>query len=154
VVKKELIIDKIEKIMSLIIPEIDTPWKYVDGLSLFYAEIQLIMVIKANEGVNAGTLAHIMKVTSGAVSQIAGKLLKKGLIESYRLPENRKEVFFRLTENGKKVFRAHQKHINKTGAAFMDFIDGLNQKETQTICSFLDIWTKGVIDFYNPVRKS
>jgi DNA-binding MarR family transcriptional regulator len=152
--KKGLVIDKIEKIMSLIVPEIDTPWDYGEGLSLFYAEIQLIMVIKANEGANAGSLARIMRVTSGAVSQIAGKLLKKELIESYRLPENRKEVFFRLTESGKKVVRAHQKHINKTGAAFMDFIDGLNQKELQKICDFLDIWGQSVADFYKPVRKS
>jgi DNA-binding MarR family transcriptional regulator len=150
---KELVIDKIEKIMSLVVPEIDTPWDYGEGFPLFYAEIQLIMVIQANDGANASTLASVMKVTGGAVSQIAGKLLKKGFIESYRLPDNRKEVFFRLTESGKKVFRAHKKHMNKTGIAFMGFIDGLNQRELQKICDFLDIWGQSVADFYKPVRK-
>ena len=150
---KELVIDKIEKIMSIIVPEIDTPWDYGMGFPLFYAEIQLLMIIKSNEGANAGALAHTMKVTAGAVSQIAGKLLKKELIESYRLPDNRKEVFFRLTKSGGKVFSAHQKHINKAGDAFMKFTDGLSRKDTQIICDFLDAWIQGVTDFYKPVRK-
>jgi len=152
-INSEHVIDKIEKIMSLIVPEIDTPWDYGVGFPLFYAEIQLIMVIKANEGANAGSLARAIQVTSGAVSQIAGKLLKKGLIESYRMPDNRKEVFFRLTKTGEKVYRDHQKHINKTGNSFIEYLNGLNQKEINTIYNFLDLWIQGVTDFYKPVRK-
>jgi len=152
-INSEHVIDKIEKIMSLIVPEIDTPWDYGVGFPLFYAEIQFIMVIKANEGANASSLARAIHVTGGAVSQIAGKLLKKGLIESYRLPDNRKEVFFRLTKSGEKVYHDHQKHITKTGNAFINFLDGLNQKEIYTINNFLDLWIKGVTDFYKPVRK-
>ena len=35
-------------------------------------------------------------MTRGAISKITKKLIKKGIIESYQKPDNKKEIYFRL----------------------------------------------------------
>jgi DNA-binding MarR family transcriptional regulator len=63
----------------------------------------MLETIKVNEGANVGELARRLGMTSGAVSQVTKKLLEKDLIEAYKKPGNRKEVFSRLTTLGERV---------------------------------------------------
>jgi DNA-binding MarR family transcriptional regulator len=46
-------------------------------------------------------------MTVGAISKTTRKLIKKGVLESYRKSDNKKEIYFRLTEQGKAVFKIH-----------------------------------------------
>ncbi|EPZ57316.1 marR family protein [[Clostridium] sordellii ATCC 9714] len=48
-------------------------------------------------------------MTRGAMSKLTKKLMKKGVIESYQKPDNKKEIYFRLTEQGKEVYKTHEK---------------------------------------------
>jgi DNA-binding MarR family transcriptional regulator len=47
-------------------------------------------------------------MTRGAISKITRKLIKKGIIESYQKPDNKKEIYFRLTEQGKVINKVHE----------------------------------------------
>lgn len=48
-------------------------------------------------------------MTRGAISKLTKKLIKKGLIVSYQKPDNKKEIYFRLTEQGKVINKVHEK---------------------------------------------
>lgn len=43
-------------------------------------------------------------ISTAAISQIAGQLEKRGLVERYSLPEDRRTVYVRITEAGEYVF--------------------------------------------------
>ncbi len=45
-------------------------------------------------------------MTTGAASKLTKKLLSKGLLIRYQKLENRKEVYFRLTERGETLYEA------------------------------------------------
>lgn len=47
-------------------------------------------------------------MTRGAISKITKKLIKKSIIESYQKPDNKKEIYFRLTEPGKAIYTIHE----------------------------------------------
>lgn len=47
-------------------------------------------------------------MTRGAISKMAKKLIKKGIIESYQKPDNKKEIYFRLTEQRQRVYNLHE----------------------------------------------
>lgn len=72
------------------------------------AEIHMIMAIHENEGIHVGGLAKKLKITKGSVSELLGKLERKGLIykktDSSKL--SRLNIF--LTEKGKI---AHEHHV-------------------------------------------
>ena len=74
------------------------------------SEIHCIAYIGEEEDSNVTRMAEAFDMTRGAVSKLTKKLVKKGLIENYQKPSNRKEVYFRLTGQGKAIFRIHEIH--------------------------------------------
>lgn len=71
------------------------------------SEVHCIEYIGNHTDANVTRLAESLYMTRGAISKITQKLLHKGLIESYRKPENQKEIYFRLTGEGQEVWRIH-----------------------------------------------
>lgn len=71
------------------------------------SEVHCIEYIGKNADSNVTKLSGSFYMTRGAISKIAQKLIKKGIIESYQMPDNKKEIYFRLTEQGKIVYKIH-----------------------------------------------
>lgn len=72
------------------------------------SEVHCIEYIGKNEDSNVTKLAEDFYMTKGAISKITKKMLNKGLIESYQKADNKKEIFFRLTESGQEIFNIHE----------------------------------------------
>ncbi|MDR1961608.1 MAG: winged helix DNA-binding protein [Gracilibacteraceae bacterium] len=83
-------------------------------------------------------MARFLGISNAAVSQVAKKLTKKALIDTYRTADNQREVFFRLTALGKKACDGHIKHHGKIYANFLDYYAKLDKKEIEVIVRFLD----------------
>ena len=71
------------------------------------AEVHYIECIGENKDSNLTKLADTLYMTRGAITKITRKLMEKGLIESYRKPDNKKEIYFRLTKQGKTISQLH-----------------------------------------------
>lgn len=72
------------------------------------SEVHCIEYIGKHVDPNVTRLAEAFYMTRGAISKITKKLLDKGLIESYQGPENKKEIYFKLTPQGQEVFDIHE----------------------------------------------
>ena len=72
------------------------------------SEVHCIEYIGKNAESNVTKLAESFFMTNGAISKMTRKLIKKGAIESYQKPDNKKEIYFRLTEQGKAVNEIHE----------------------------------------------
>ncbi|MFS0782657.1 MarR family transcriptional regulator [Bacillus sp. 1P06AnD] len=72
------------------------------------SEVHCIESIEKNSDSNVTKLAESLYMTRGAISKLTKKLIEKGLIESYKKPENKKEIYFRLTEQGKVIYQIHE----------------------------------------------
>ena len=145
----DILIEKLYRMMTLFNKEMETPWHYGVDFPLHHAEVHLLEAIKAKEGANVGELAQYMAITSGAISQVTKKLLDKRLIEAYKKPGNRKEVFSRLTALGEQVCEGHQKHHENTAGAWREFMARLNPQETQLVFDFLDTVSQGIENVLN-----
>ncbi|CEK33972.1 transcriptional regulator,transcriptional regulator Hpr,MarR family [[Clostridium] sordellii] len=73
------------------------------------SEVHCIEYIGRNVDTNVTKLSEYFYMTRGAMSKLTKKLIKKGVIESYQKPDNKKEIYFRLTEQGKEVYKIHEK---------------------------------------------
>ncbi|MFL0250955.1 MarR family transcriptional regulator [Clostridium neuense] len=84
-------------------------FKMEDSLKGFKSsEVHYIECIGKNADSNVTKLAESLYMTRGAISKMTKKLIKKGVIESYQKPDNKKEIYFRLTEQGKKIYKIHE----------------------------------------------
>jgi DNA-binding MarR family transcriptional regulator len=72
------------------------------------SEVHCIEYIGNHAESNVTILAESFYMTRGAISKITKKLMEKGLIESYQKPENKKEIYFRLTGQGQEVYKVHE----------------------------------------------
>lgn len=73
------------------------------------SEVHYIECIGKNVEPNVTKLAESLYMTRGAISKMTKKLIEKGIIESYQKPDNKKEIYFKLTEQGQKIYKIHDK---------------------------------------------
>lgn len=100
-------------------------------------EIELIEKIALIKEVNVTKLAAASYMTRGAISKQTKKLLSKGLIESYQVTDNKKEIYFRLSPKGKEVNQTHidlhQSFLERDQAVF----EHLKEEDYETIFRFI-----------------
>ena len=65
------------------------------------------------------------------------KLLAKGLIEKYTLETNKKEVYFRLTDQGMLLFEEHDKRHKRWEKRDMEFLARYSKEEVGTVYKFM-----------------
>lgn len=80
---------------------------YLDGDTLYMREAHFLMVIGPGPGKPMSEVASALSVTNGAVSQIAGRLEKKGYLIRLRCPDNYRRILAVLTEKGEAFYRKH-----------------------------------------------
>jgi DNA-binding MarR family transcriptional regulator len=115
----------------------DTDWKRLQRL---WARPALIYGKK---------LAEMMRMTKGGVSKLTAKLQEKGLIRARRVPDNRREVNYSLTENGWEIFRLHAKLHDVMYANVSSLIQKYDRNERLLISDFLE----KIIDITQAVPK-
>ena len=102
-----------------------------------YSETHCIDFIGRLELPNVTKIAEHMRMTRGAISKMTKKLLAKGMIEKYTLETNKKEIYFRLTEPGKLVFKEHAKRHRLWEKRDMEFLARYPKEEIATVYTFM-----------------
>jgi DNA-binding MarR family transcriptional regulator len=111
---------------------------YGSGHLLYHSEVHLIIAIYKHKDANVSELAQVLGITNGAVPQVANKLIQKGLIEKYRLKGNKKDIYYRLTEQGELVYWGHEIHHNQIHTKIAEYLNSLDDDKVQAIATFLD----------------
>ncbi|WP_145022709.1 MarR family transcriptional regulator [Paenibacillus sp. Y412MC10] len=112
--------------------------------SLNMTELHTIACIGEQEPINVTSIAEKMKLSKGNTSKIASKLLKAGWVRKAQLNDNKKEVYFRLTPAGKKLFAAHDELHMMEKQRMYEFLGRYSDAELELIKRlFADM-----VDFY------
>lgn len=98
-------------------------------------------------GLNITQLAEKYGVTKSAVSKHISRLSKKGLVEKYKLIDNKKEVFIRLTPLGRVAFDGHIEFHKIQEAEYVVKFNNLNQRDKDLILDFLDSYSKCIGEY-------
>lgn len=84
------------------------PLRFDGTVPVNTAAIHLLETVGKHENCNLTEIAEMLDITKGAVSQMATKLEKENLISRHRNGTNDKDIFFSLTEEGRRVFDGHE----------------------------------------------
>lgn len=102
------------------------------------AEVHCIDRIGTVEWANVTKIANEMTMSRGAISKICKRLRNKGFIESYQRPDNNKEIYYRLTENGQHIFNEHKKLHHQVREEKLALINTYSEHEQSVILCFLN----------------
>ena len=118
-------------------------FKMEDSLKSYKSsEVHCIEYIGRNVDSNVTKLAESFYMTRGAMSKITKKLLKKGIIESYQKPDNKKEIYFRLTEQGKEVYKIHEKLHKEFQERDKVVFEQITEEQFDSMLSFIKKYSK------------
>ena len=113
------------------------PKEYADGQVLYNAEIELLEKIYQYPQANISILSVKLGVTKSAVTQMSIKLLDKELIEKFQDSKNKKEKYFRLTNEGKKARETYMAHHDQALNEMRSYLCSLNENDKNTILTFM-----------------
>ncbi|HDR7324140.1 MULTISPECIES: MarR family transcriptional regulator [Bacillus cereus group] len=106
------------------------------------SEVHCIEYIEKNVDSNVTKLAESFYMTRGAISRITKKLIKKGLIESYQKSDNKKEIYFRLTEQGKVIYKIYEDLHKEFEERDKVVFDQVTEEEFDSILSFVEKYSR------------
>jgi len=106
------------------------------------SEVHCIEYIERNVDSNVTKLAESFYMTRGAISKLTKKLIKKGIIESYQKPDNKKEIYFRLTEQGKAVNKIHDELHKEFQERDKVVFEQVTEEQYDTMLSFVEKYSR------------
>jgi DNA-binding MarR family transcriptional regulator len=106
------------------------------------SEVHCIEYIEKNADSNATKLAESFYMTRGAISKITNKLIKKGFVESYRKPDNKKEIYFRLTEQGKAINKIHEELHKEFQERDKAIFEQITEEQFDSMLSFVEKYSR------------
>jgi DNA-binding MarR family transcriptional regulator len=84
--------------------------------------LRILDAIGRLEPVNGVTVSTQYRTPKGTVSKVTRRLIAQGLVSTESLPNNRKEVLFRLTPLGRAVFDVHHDFDAQMERGFRQFL--------------------------------
>ncbi|WP_339835150.1 MarR family transcriptional regulator [Paenibacillus sp. FSL R7-0272] len=106
------------------------------------SEVHCIEFIEKNVDSNVTKLAESMYMTKGAISKLTKKLIEKGLIEDYQKTNNKKEVFFKLTQQGRVVFDIHEKLHKEFHERDESVFKHVTEEQFDHMLDFIELYSK------------
>jgi DNA-binding MarR family transcriptional regulator len=113
------------------------PRDFGSGDLLHCSEIHTIMAIGKNPDSNLTHISRVLGISKSAVSQMIGRLARKGLVEKHRDPANDKEILIRLSPRGAIAHLGHEQHHAKIYARMHQRLGDLTDAQFTVILRFL-----------------
>jgi len=99
--------------------------------------LRVLDAIGRSEPVNGITISEQFRVPRGTVSKITRRLIAKNLIQHESLPQNRKEILFRLTPLGRELFEVHRAFDEQMERGFLRFLQRYSAAELRFLVRVL-----------------
>lgn len=109
----------------------------IDMLSNNITSVHVIHCIGDYEPINHTGIVKKMDLSKASITSISSKLLETGFIKKSQLNNNRKEIYFSLTDKGRQVYQLHKKLHEERVEGFYRFFDAYTEQELQTIGRFM-----------------
>jgi len=106
-------------------------------VSISLMECHVIDCIERNAMSNTTAIAKRLNITKGGISKITTKLIKKNLIEAYRVTNNQKEIYYQLKPLGRKVFELHEILHKEAEEVLINFFSAYSQDELAFVSRLL-----------------
>ena len=91
---------------------------------------------------NVTKISSSLHITRGGVSKIIKRLINKGAITPYHEESNKKEVYYRLTFLGQKVFDAHEQLHRVWNDKDQEFFKKFKQQDIAFVENFIEQYTQ------------
>ncbi len=101
------------------------------------SELHCLDAIGRTRNPNVSKLAEQLSITRGAASKIVKRLLERGDLGGYQMETNKKEVYYTLTDRGRKIFEAHAQSHQIWRDEDLRFFQSVPLEDKRILCRFM-----------------
>ena len=109
---------------------------YALGTELYMREIHFLMAVGLEETPTMSELSGRLEVTHGAVSQMAARLEKKGLIQRVKDPRDRRQTIVLLTAQGRELYQQHSAYDRKNYQMIGEKLGEFDEEQLQLLIRY------------------
>lgn len=109
----------------------------MDKIPQHLTAVHMIDCIGKHEPINNTGIAEAMNLSKASITKIGNKLLKEGFVKRTKMNDNKKESYFRLSPQGKKIFELHERLHVLEAERFYRSLDKYSEPELKIIHQFL-----------------
>lgn len=99
--------------------------------------LRVVDAIGRLEPVNGITISAQSRIPRGTVSKVTRRLIAQNLISTEFLPNNKKEILFRLTPLGRELFQVHRAFDEQMERGFERFLQRYSPDELRLLVRIL-----------------
>ncbi len=114
---------------------------YGCGIVMSAREVHLLEAVHNHPDLNASELAEKVGLRKGTFSKMTHRLETSGLLTSYHNENNRKVVFYRLTELGERAYEGHYQFHERTSPMTYEYFHYYTEDEQRAILEFIEHYT-------------
>ena len=101
------------------------------------SELHIIAAIGDLEKPNVTSLAEYMGMTRGGSGKNIKKLTEAGLVSSYQIDGNAKNIYYRLTDLGKIIYEKHAEAHEAWLMRDRKFMSGFSDEQLSQVADFM-----------------
>ena len=120
---------------------------YGTGDELTMREVHVIEAIGSYPNHKAAELIEMLGILKGTFSKTALQLEKRELILRYNRPGNNRDVYYKLTEQGKRVFDCHYAYHEARSARIYSIFRSYTPEEQELVLRFLHDYGEYLNDY-------
>ncbi|WP_413378739.1 MarR family transcriptional regulator [Paenibacillus taichungensis] len=109
----------------------------MDKIPQHLTAVHMIDCIGKHEPINNTGIADAMNLSKASITKIGNKLLEEGFVKRTKMNDNKKESYFRLSPQGKKIFELHERLHVLEAERFYRSLDKYSEPELKIIHQFL-----------------
>jgi DNA-binding MarR family transcriptional regulator len=109
----------------------------MDKIPQHLTAVHMIDCIGKHEPINNTGIAEAMNLSKASITKIGNKLLEEGFVKRTKMNDNKKESYFRLSPQGKKIFELHERLHVLEAERFYHSLDKYSEPELKIIHRFL-----------------
>ncbi|WP_405156847.1 MarR family transcriptional regulator [Paenibacillus sp. FSL K6-0108] len=109
----------------------------IDKIPQHLTAVHMIDCIGRHEPINNTGIAEAMNLSKASITKIGNKLLEEGFVKRTKMNDNKKESYFRLSPQGKKIFELHERLHVLEAERFYRSLDKYSESELKIIHQFL-----------------
>jgi len=109
----------------------------IDKIPQHLTAVHMIDCIGKHEPINNTGIADAMNLSKASITKIGNKLLEEGFVKRTKMNDNKKESYFRLSPQGKKIFELHERLHVLEAERFYRSLDKYSEPELKIIHQFL-----------------
>lgn len=87
------------------------------GSGVFTVRYQILYLIASNDKISPQELIEELKMAKSNLALITKKMIKDGVITSFKEEGNRKQIYYSITKDGKKELKTKMEAINNMQTA-------------------------------------